>query len=86
MAEHPNAELVRKGYDAFIAGDIEWMNEHLHDNGGRKRHLCVQAHAGCYAESGDDRFVVALWNRPSPRHVRRPGSHAASDQHRERGR
>lgn len=32
MAEHPNAELVRKGYDAFIAGDIEWMNEHLHEN------------------------------------------------------
>ena len=25
-------ELVRKGYDAFIAGDIEWLNEHLHQN------------------------------------------------------
>jgi uncharacterized protein len=32
MAEHPNAELVRRGYDAFVAGDMEWMNEHLHDN------------------------------------------------------
>ena len=32
MADHPNAELVRKGYDAFIAGDMEWMNEHLHEN------------------------------------------------------
>ena len=32
MADHPNAELVRRGYDAFIAGDIEWMNEHLHEN------------------------------------------------------
>jgi hypothetical protein len=31
MAEHPNADLIRKGYDAFVAGDIEWMNEHLHD-------------------------------------------------------
>jgi ketosteroid isomerase-like protein len=30
--DHPNAELVRKGYDAFIAGDMEWMNEHLHEN------------------------------------------------------
>jgi ketosteroid isomerase-like protein len=25
-------ELVRKGYDAFIAGDIEWLNEHMHEN------------------------------------------------------
>ena len=32
MAEHPNVELVRRGYDAFIAGDMEWMNEHLHEN------------------------------------------------------
>jgi ketosteroid isomerase-like protein len=32
MAEHPNAEIVRKGYDAFVAGDMEWMNEHLHQN------------------------------------------------------
>jgi ketosteroid isomerase-like protein len=27
-----DAELVRKGYEAFIAGDVEWMNEHLHEN------------------------------------------------------
>ena len=32
MADHPNAELVRRGYDAFIAGDIEWLHEHLHEN------------------------------------------------------
>jgi uncharacterized protein len=32
MAEHPDAELVRQGYDAFTAGDMEWMNEHLHEN------------------------------------------------------
>jgi ketosteroid isomerase-like protein len=32
MADHPNVEIVRKGYDAFVAGDIEWMNEHLHEN------------------------------------------------------
>src|SRR5438874_1599311 len=32
MADHPNAELVRRGYDAFIAGDMEWLNEHLHEN------------------------------------------------------
>ena len=25
-------ELVRKGYDAFIAGDMVWLNEHLHEN------------------------------------------------------
>jgi uncharacterized protein len=30
--EHPNAELVRRGYDAFIAGDMVWLNEHLHEN------------------------------------------------------
>jgi len=32
MADHPNAELIRKGYDAFAAGDMEWMNEHLDQN------------------------------------------------------
>jgi uncharacterized protein len=32
MAEHPNVEIVRHGYDAFVAGDMEWMNEHLHEN------------------------------------------------------
>jgi uncharacterized protein len=32
MAEHPDAQLVRQGYDAFIAGDMEWLNEHLADN------------------------------------------------------
>jgi ketosteroid isomerase-like protein len=32
MAEHPDAQLVREGYDAFAAGDMEWMNEHLHEN------------------------------------------------------
>jgi ketosteroid isomerase-like protein len=31
MADHPNAELVRTGYNAFIAGDMEWLNEHLDD-------------------------------------------------------
>jgi len=25
-------ELVRRGFEAFIAGDVEWMNEHLHEN------------------------------------------------------
>jgi ketosteroid isomerase-like protein len=29
MAEHPDAQLVRQGYDAFIAGDMGWLNEHL---------------------------------------------------------
>jgi ketosteroid isomerase-like protein len=29
MAEHPDAQLVRQGYDAFIAADMEWLNEHL---------------------------------------------------------
>ena len=32
MAEHPDAQLVRQGYDAFIAGDMEWLNEHLAEN------------------------------------------------------
>jgi len=31
MADHPNAELVRTGYNAFIAGDMEWLNEHFDD-------------------------------------------------------
>ena len=31
MADHPNAEFVRHGYNAFIAGDMEWLNEHFDD-------------------------------------------------------
>jgi ketosteroid isomerase-like protein len=27
-----DAELVRRGYEAFIAGDMSWLNEHLHEN------------------------------------------------------
>ena len=32
MAPQEDVELVRKGYDAFIGGDMEWLNEHLDDN------------------------------------------------------
>ena len=32
MGAQEDIELVRKGYEAFIAGDVEWMNEHLHEN------------------------------------------------------
>jgi len=32
VEEHPNAKIVREGFDAFLAGDIEWLNEHLHEN------------------------------------------------------
>jgi len=31
MADHPNAEFVRTGFNAFIAGDMEWLNEHFDD-------------------------------------------------------
>ena len=30
--EHPNAKLVREGFDAFARGDMDWMNEHLSDD------------------------------------------------------
>jgi ketosteroid isomerase-like protein len=29
---HPNEDLVRKGYDAFAAGDMDWLNEHFADD------------------------------------------------------
>ena len=32
MSAREDAALVRKGYEAFIAGDMEWLNEHLHEN------------------------------------------------------
>ena len=32
MTSEEDVEIVRRGYDAFIAGDMEWMNEHLHEN------------------------------------------------------
>jgi uncharacterized protein len=32
MGAQEDAALVRQGYEAFIAGDMEWMNEHLHEN------------------------------------------------------
>jgi uncharacterized protein len=30
--EHPNAKLVREGFEAFERGDMEWMNDHLSDD------------------------------------------------------
>jgi ketosteroid isomerase-like protein len=32
MSAQDDAALVRKGYEAFIAGDMVWLNEHLHEN------------------------------------------------------
>jgi ketosteroid isomerase-like protein len=32
MVEEEDIELVRTAYDAFVAGDMEWLNEHLHEN------------------------------------------------------
>jgi ketosteroid isomerase-like protein len=32
MPAQDDAELVRKGYEAFIAADMEWLNKHLHEN------------------------------------------------------
>jgi uncharacterized protein len=29
--EHPNATLVREGYEAFQRGDMQWMDEHISD-------------------------------------------------------
>jgi uncharacterized protein len=41
-------ELVRTGYDAFVAGDMEWLNDHLHEN-------VVWHLAGNNPQSGDHR-------------------------------
>jgi uncharacterized protein len=30
--EHPNAKVVREGFEAFERGDMDWMNEHLSDD------------------------------------------------------
>jgi uncharacterized protein len=30
--EHPNARLVREGFEAFERGDMDWMGEHLSDD------------------------------------------------------
>jgi len=27
-----DVDLVRRGYEAFIAGDMVWLNEHFHEN------------------------------------------------------
>jgi ketosteroid isomerase-like protein len=32
MAEHPNVQLVRQGFDAFAKGDTDWMRKHLSDD------------------------------------------------------
>ena len=32
MSAQEDAELVRRGYEAFIAGDMVWLNEHLHEH------------------------------------------------------
>src|SRR5262245_2361016 len=31
MLGKEDIDLVRRGYEAFIAGDMEWMNRHLHE-------------------------------------------------------
>jgi uncharacterized protein len=30
--EHPNARIVREGFQAFERGDVEWMDRHLSDD------------------------------------------------------
>ncbi|HEX5915544.1 MAG TPA: nuclear transport factor 2 family protein [Rubrobacter sp.] len=30
--EHPNAKLVREGFEAFERGDLEWMGQHIADD------------------------------------------------------
>ena len=32
MGVQENIEVVRRGYEAFIAGDMVWLHEHLHQN------------------------------------------------------
>lgn len=32
MAEHPNAELLRKAFDAFSRGDLNWIRDHWTDD------------------------------------------------------
>ncbi|HEY2667029.1 MAG TPA: nuclear transport factor 2 family protein [Actinomycetota bacterium] len=32
MSVKDDVELVRRGYEAFIAGDMVWLDEHLHRN------------------------------------------------------
>src|SRR6187200_3717041 len=32
MSAQEDAELVRRGYEAFIAGDMVWLHEHLHEH------------------------------------------------------
>jgi ketosteroid isomerase-like protein len=32
MVDKEDVELVRTGYSAFVAGYMEWLNEHLHVN------------------------------------------------------
>jgi uncharacterized protein len=32
VAIQDDVELVRRGYEAFVAGDMVWLNEHLHHN------------------------------------------------------
>jgi uncharacterized protein len=30
--EHPNVDLVKKGFEAFESGDMAWMNDHMADD------------------------------------------------------
>jgi ketosteroid isomerase-like protein len=32
MVDERDVEIVRTGYDAFVAGDVKWLNEHMHQN------------------------------------------------------
>jgi hypothetical protein len=40
MVDKEDVELVRTGYSAFVAGDMEWLNEHRHVKAVSGRALC----------------------------------------------
>jgi ketosteroid isomerase-like protein len=46
-------ELVRRAYDAFVAGDVGWLHEHLHEN-------VVYHVAGAGSLSGEQRGLDAV--------------------------
>jgi hypothetical protein len=57
MVDKEDVELVRTGYSAFVAGDMEWLNEHRHVKAVSGRALCgVPRYLAHHADTPVDRL------------------------------
>ena len=74
--EHPNVALAREGFDAFMRGDFDWMNEHIAEDvvwhvGGNSK--WAGAYEGATQSSSSSAGRCRRWGAG-----RRPSTHTTS--------